>query len=512
MIMSKQQVKIVWPFVKGEKAELIWIGEPFRQENKIMIHAYFRVHGRTEKILMDWGTLPCLAIQHFYSDGTITTSHPPQGAREVDITIYPNGVKYYERPWNIRGSDDSATSRSFVFSYDGKNIILPVIEVLRSILAPNVFLLYRLFESNSFPQYFTETYEPNKIHLSFSSQYELKYTKTTFIYQLAWLLTNSDIRQVYENIAFTWLQEKTLKFEWDFTQPITIIARVKEKNNTCTVLQVVNVKNKYIPYEHISISHPEILDREKSNEAKKFTYRLLNKKNDEDGLTLDEQAGGSTEDFDLLQMNQLKHEYTSVPKIKRIKSSSSKQRTREDENTKKYFGENNSIRSTADTGGQKLARGLEHQMLHEIQAQGELQDFINVLKILEQYPQIKAIRAFMDVLPDGSGERRFTKLSDGITKRRYVTAEVYMVNGKLFNILEVERENRSLSMLILSATFIHEWKPMYNRLLVNLVNNSGTWTSKSLRDSQNEGVNIIKAKHSKNSIHHKAEILLSKLL
>lgn len=94
--MSKQQVKIVLPFVKGEKAELIWIGEPFRQENKIMIHAYFRVHGRTEKILMDWGTLPCLAIQHFYSDGTITTSHPPQGAREVDITIYPNGVKYYE--------------------------------------------------------------------------------------------------------------------------------------------------------------------------------------------------------------------------------------------------------------------------------------------------------------------------------------------------------------------------------------------------------------------------------
>src|SRR5699024_12356478 len=86
-----------------------------------------------------------------------------------------------------RSSDLPSTSRSFIFSFEGKNVILPVIEVLRSILAPNGFLLYRLFESNSFPQFFTETYEPNKIHLSFSSLYELKYTRTAFIYQLVWL-------------------------------------------------------------------------------------------------------------------------------------------------------------------------------------------------------------------------------------------------------------------------------------------------------------------------------------
>lgn len=36
----------------------------------------------------------------------------------------------------------------------------------------------------------------------------------------------------------------------------------------------------------------------------------------------------------------------------------------------------------------------------------------------------------MDVLPDGLGERKFTKLEDVITKRRYVIAEVFMANGK----------------------------------------------------------------------------------
>ncbi|GAB2541405.1 Tn7-like element transposition protein TnsE [Gracilibacillus alcaliphilus] len=511
-MMSTRQVKIKWPFRKGEKARLIWIGDPFRFDNKMMLHAYFMSRGITEKVLLDWGTLPCLAIQHFYSDGLITTSQPPQGAREVDITIYPGRVQYYEKPWNIQGSGDPAISRSFIFSFDGKNVILPVIEVLRSILAPNGFLLYRLFESNSFPQFFTETYEANKIHLSFSSLYELKYTKTAFVYQLVWLLTNRDLRQVYENISFTWLQEQTLKFKWNFRQPITITARVKENRSTWTVLKIVNVKNKHISYDNISISHPEIQDKRKSKEAKKYTYRTLNKTDKQEGFTLDEEVDGSTDDFDLVQMNRLRHEYTSVPNVKRIKRGFSKQRMEEDENTKRYYGVNDSIRSTADVGGQQLERGLEHQMLHEIQAQGELQDFINVLKILEQDSEVKAIRAFMDVLPEGLGERKFTKLSDGVTKRRYVIAEVFMVNGGRFNIIEVEREHRSLSTLILSSYSNQDWSSTYNQILIKLVNASGTWTRKSLAYFESVGINITKAKHSSNGIRNWARILLGKFL
>src|SRR5699024_907792 len=101
-----------------------------------------------KKILLDWGTLPCLAIQHDYSDGVITTSRSPQDAREVDITIYPNSVKYFEKTWKIPGNNDHATSRSFVFSFNGRNIILSIIEAIRTILFNNSVILYRLFESN----------------------------------------------------------------------------------------------------------------------------------------------------------------------------------------------------------------------------------------------------------------------------------------------------------------------------------------------------------------------------
>lgn len=80
---------------------------------------------------------------------------------------------------------------------------------------------------NSFPQYFIENYDPNKIHLDFPSLYNIKYTKTAFLYQLVWLLTNRDLRNVFENVANTFNQKGSIQFGLSFTQPITIRAIVK---------------------------------------------------------------------------------------------------------------------------------------------------------------------------------------------------------------------------------------------------------------------------------------------
>ncbi|MDV2684056.1 Tn7-like element transposition protein TnsE [Alkalihalophilus lindianensis] len=115
-------------------------------------------------------------------------------------------------------------------------------------------------------------------------------------------------------------------------------------------------------------------------------------------------------------------------------------------------------------------------------------------------------------MPVGLGERKFTKLNDGVTKRRYLIAEVYMVMGKRFNIIEVERENRSLSILVLSSPTMNDWDYILNRLLVNFVNDSGTWTSQSLDSIQRQGITIMKVKHSFKGVKHRAEMLLRKLL
>lgn len=168
-----------------------------------MIHAYFKSKGRTERLLLDWGTLPALMIQHYYIDGSLQYIKPPENIEEVEITIYPDAVRYSECNWTVRGgTGDIDKSRSFLITYNNKNYVLPLIEVVRSILAPNRFLLNRLFESNSFEQYFSVSCINNEIDLAFTSNYEFKYTRSQFSYQLVWLLTTASEIKIFENVAF----------------------------------------------------------------------------------------------------------------------------------------------------------------------------------------------------------------------------------------------------------------------------------------------------------------------
>jgi hypothetical protein len=216
-----------------------------------------------------------------------------------------------------------------------------------------------------------------------------------------------------------------LTFDWTFIQDITIRVLVKPNQYGSTVLRVVSVKNKNLPYNEITFSHPELQDHEKSNKAKKYTFHTKGNSQGPDDITLNKEVDGTTDDFDLVEMDNQEHEYTNQPKVTKIRKRSVKQRTYEDESTKKYYFDDDGKRSTADVGGQQLARGLEHKALNEIQTQGELQDFINILKILEQYPLVRSIRVIIDVLPEGNRERKFIYLNDGVTRRKNVIAEVF---------------------------------------------------------------------------------------
>lgn len=511
--MSSKVYKLKnWPFPKGEPAQLIWIGSPFKAEKKMMVYVHFRAKGKTKKIAIDWGVLPALAIQHMYIDGDLCYSLPPDNLEEIDLMIFPQSVRYTEREWVVQGTNDQDISRSFIVNFNNKSYILPLIEVVRSILAPNRFLLYRLFEMNSFPQYFIENYSERQIHLDFSSQYNLKYTKKSFLYQLVWLLGNRDLRRTFENIAYTFLNTGELKFDWLFQQPISIKAIVKITSNGGTILRVTEVKDKEIPFEIISFSHPEVSKSEKSNEPKKYTMHELKSSTEEKDKMIDETVEGATEDFELVEMNKQVHKYAESPSIVKVQGKTTKQRTYEDESTKRYTFKDSGIRSASDTGGNRLARGIENQSLQQVQAEGELGEFVYVLQELEDYKEVQSINVQLSSLPIGDGNRVFSYLEDGITPRRYALATVNLFNGNEFKILEVERENRALSMLILSSTVSTNWNQLIDSLLLNLVNSSGTWEREVLGNLERGGVIVKKAKHSKKDYQHRAKLLLKKLL
>ncbi|WP_342533591.1 Tn7-like element transposition protein TnsE [Lysinibacillus sp. FSL K6-0057] len=508
--MSEQPVKLQhWPFNKEEQAQLIWISSPFWHEKKIMIYVYFRANGKTEKVLADWGTLPALAIQHYYMGGDITKSIPPQGINEIELTIYPNSVSTHERNWQVQGTNDKDVSRSFGVKQGNKYYTLPVIEVVRSILAPNRFLLYRLFEMNSFPQYFIENYYPDKIHLDFSSLYNIKYTKTTFLYQLVWLITNRDLRNVFENVAYTFNQKGTLKFDWSFTNSITIRAIVKPNAIGGTVLRVISVKNKQIPYKEITYEHPEIAQSTKANEPKKYT--LQTKKNltgQQDEIILDEEIKGTTDDFDVIEMDNQMHEYIEMPKVTKIPRRTNKKREFENENTKKRFINADSKRSTADVGGNQVARGLEQQSLIDIQIEGELGEFIKVMRVLQDFPELQSINIIQGSLKEFSDTKRFVYLSDGLMERKYVIAEVRLFSGKVVNVIEVEREEKAISTFIYFSNRLEDKLYELNVILKGLIDNNGVWDKAQLSYKR---INYLTLRHGKKQKNHRAKLLERKI-
>lgn len=423
------------------------------------------------------------------------------------MTIDPNFVRYSEKRWDIQGTTDTDLSQSFIVAFEGEKYTFPLIEVIRSILAPNRFLLYQLFEPNAFPQYFFNKIEYQKLHFEFTSLYEIKYTRQEYLLHLAWLISHSDIRQVFESIEPHNFTNGKLFFSWSFQQPITLKVLAKPNPYGYTILRVLSVMNKHIPFEEITFTHPKLHNHQRSNEPKKYILISKNNLDKSDEVELSEDFDGSTSDFDVVEMENQSHEYTVKPKITKVHKNIDKQRSYEDENTKVYYLDDQGKRSTADIGGQRLTRGLEHKTLHEIKVQGELDEFIWTLRFLEIERGVKSVHVHLDVLPDVGGERRFKYLSDGVTRRRYAWAEVRLQNGKLVNVLEVERELYSLSTLFVYSEHISDYRSVIQKLLSNLVYDHGSWLSVSLNSVRDMGVQLSKLKHGLNEPETRANTI-----
>ncbi|WP_424161158.1 hypothetical protein ACPA1T_14480 [Bacillus amyloliquefaciens] len=93
------------------------------------------------------------------------------------------------------------------------------------------------------------------------------------------------------------------------------------------------MKNKQVPYSEISFTHPEIIQIEKSREAKRYTLHSKSSNGSQQNeLTLDEEVEGTTDNFDLIEMDNQVHEYVKLPKVTKVRRKSSIKRDFEDKN------------------------------------------------------------------------------------------------------------------------------------------------------------------------------------
>lgn len=508
--MRKTGVKIKeWPFNKGERAKLTWIGEPFKQNNKWMFYAYFKFNKVIKKVLLDWASLHFLVAEKHYTGGDLNNAEAAENSELIDINLSSVTAEYREKPWNmvVDGVKFETKSKTFSFRNNGHLYTVPIIEIIRAVLAPSDFLLNRILEMDTLENYFTYTINNRSLEIHFSGEYESKLLKEDKINHLAWLLTNVSALKMFNKIGRNIWQQGELKFDF-LLDRFNIKARVENKPTYTKILEIVALKKKRINAEEINIYHPSLEESHYSGEAKIRKY--VNKKPDSD-RELTSEGDGTTKGMEEIETLLITHKYERLPKIHRRKTGTRIVRKREDENTKEYVIDDDNLRSTADAGGEELIKGLEFNTINKIEAKGELEEFVEILRLLEKEPNVKLVKVIIGELPEGRKGKRFARLSDGVTRRKYAIGEIDMIDGNECSLIEVEREDRALSMLMLKANNNVNWNWVYSKLLIGLVDQSGNWSNKVLDKIRTMRVIILRAKHIKKNKYEKVEHLYDKI-
>lgn len=504
--MSKEAVIIKnWPFGKWEKVKLTWIGEPFKQNNKCMVYAYFKGASAT-RIILDWASIHFLSVEKYYTDGNLNNGEAIQNAEVIDINLDGIKAEYKEKDWEIWGTGfkEKTKSKTFNFLKNGVLYTIPIVEVIRAVLAPNKFMLNRILEMDTFESYFTYEMKDGKLDIHFTPEYEPKLLKSEKINHLAWILTNISVLRMFNSVGQgVWEMDK-LKFDF-LLDRFNIRARVEKKDKFIRILEIISLNKKGINAEEINVFHPSLEESISSNDTKKRKYVSNNGKGDRE---LDSDTDGSTKESDKINTFMINHEYERIPKINKKKTGRKIIRSREDKNTKTYVLDNENFRTTADTGGENILRGIEFTNLVEIKEKGELWGFIEMLKLIEQIETVKSVDIIIDNLPDW---KKFSKLNDGVTRRKYAIGKITMVDDRVNCLIEVEREDKALSMLILKSNNLVNWIKVFNMIITGLVNESGKWSKKIIAIVQKQNIIIIRKKHTNKDIHQKEKQIYDKL-
>ncbi|MBN1063615.1 Tn7-like element transposition protein TnsE [Clostridium botulinum] len=487
-----------WPFEKGKKAKLIWIGEPFKHINKWMIDTYFNDGESTKRVIQDWANIHFLSIDKYYTDGDLRSGEviDNEGVmKTIDINLSRITPKYNETDWNILKSNYRSQSKTFSFWKSNVLYTIPIIEIVRAVLAPNTFMLNAILYNDILEDYFTYSIEDRKLQLDFTNEYKKSCLNDKYYNQLAWMISNEEILKMYNDIGYNMISKGKLIFDFNIPN-FSITARVKKNKHGFTIMEILKVNLKKIKIDELTVYHPSFEERKKSDEAKLRTYINLNNK---DGDKIIDNSVDGAKDFDERINNELiLHEYINTPIVKKENTRSGRLRTIEDSNTQKYIINDDNSRTLASEGGVKKANGIETSAIDEAIIPADLNDLIYSLKELEKLEGIEKVNIEIVKLPLG---RKFSYLNNRLDRRRCLIAEIIKTNGDVFGVIEIEREEKSLSTLILKSNSKEKLNLAYKRLLSTLIYESGKWSNRIIKHLEKQEVNIKRNKHINNKVN-----------
>ncbi len=505
--MSGKSVRLCnWPYYHGKIAKLISISKPYWVNTQYWVKVRFFPENGVEY------ELPFTDLTMLIRDGDYTNGYYQEIASTNTAMLnlrFPESSKPKPYPPKERRNlEDEFESYTFGFPYMGHYYVLPLEVLVRDVLAPDGEMLHLMTSLDMKDKKFICKKENGVVRIEVMSDVPYKYSENKEkMMHIAWVFSNPKLEkmlaQAFENIR----NGNGILFDWCFDR---IKCEVTYQTNTKGIrfIKCITSINKKINAAevHVDDVRDSISEGETQGESKRS--KVVAK----DAEELVSCGKGKTGDLGQWAPNPVVVTYDVLPKYIRKERSSRKPRTITNyKHNAIIIGDGR--RTTGDYTGEKSVPKLIFKQHRCLQDDSPFSEVSSALSVLQGEEGIIKVESYLAELSLHADTGLFRYLNDGVTGRCYFAAKIIFKDGKQAVLLDLQRENRNISMLMLISKNGCEWGGFIHEIIKYMVEGSGKWPSDTLYSLRNSFfLNIDRFNHTNIGYERLAKKILSKCL
>ncbi|MDF2985213.1 MAG: hypothetical protein K0R50_723 [Eubacterium sp.] len=510
-IMSRLKIRS-WSFAENEEVQLYWHGVPFvNTEGLWMLKCLFkRSDGSFKEQITPFGTLPYLRNGQTYINGEFSDRPGSGSIHEIKLPgfVKLDYCKAFNFPKRLYAFDiPPAPAYGNLplcrFEIGGNFYYIPCTEIVRSILAPYKMLVNQILRPEGLECFIeNHTESGGRLSVYLSEEYDRKLLNDDAISYFIWLRFNKQAQRswnsVYRNIIIDASKKSNdISSELRKGIPIRVMPahsgastwtfRGLQYKNHYLILELLHRSDLEIPFYIVECFHPK-LERLEADGKPRYVKDPTKKPLDSENLELDTtgEAAEKHTNNNIIEQPPVMYSFKNKPRIYR--KSNKKRKVHTGDVIVIGTGkdsENNNVGTTQDwvLGGSIPQLEFDGLKMVDMSICKGLEEFFRLIAHLQiNYSNFNLSFSVIPLPPLKS----FSYYEDG-SMRSCVIVKISREGHIPCYIIEVGRaDDWSISTLVvkpMKSEFpdIRTFESFTQRLLIDLVNNSGHWDREFFR-------------------------------
>lgn len=479
MRLSEKSVRLSnWPYYHGKVAKLVAIGKPYWRGTQYWVKVKFK-----PEMGIDY-SLPLTDLTMLIRDAEYIDGRYQQiestSIETLNLEFSGGWVPKPHLSKKRRNKADEFESYTFGFKYQRDYYVLPLEVILRDVLAPDAEMLHLLTTLDIRDKKFLTWKDNSVLRIEVMSDVPYKYSKNQEkMMHIAWVYTNPKIEKTFSQIFENIRNGKGILFDWCFNKLKCSVMYKVGHNNIRFVKSITQITKK-INVDEVHVD--DIRDSKITGDPREKKER--NRIVAQDAEELISCGKGKNGDLSHWAPNPVTISYDVHPKYVR-----SDQLSRASRTTSSYKDKTVVIgdgrRTTGDYTGDKSIPKLIFKQHSCVQNDSSFPDISNALQLLKGEESIIEVESYSAKLSLHADTGLFRFLDDRISERYYFAGKIKFKDGKEAIMIDLQREKRNISMLMLIAKCPSEWEGIIHEIIKNMIEKSGKWPTHTLWSLRN---------------------------